>query len=72
MFLSHHGGFEGGGGGHGGQPEAFTAKLRAVRETVRSPSTGAPSRPGTGISAHGARRGPEDDWNWIGVPGSPW
>lgn len=34
MFPSHHGGFVGGDGGHGGQPEAFAARLREVLEAA--------------------------------------
>ncbi len=35
MFPSHHGGFNGGDGAYGGQPEAFAAKLRRVLEPNR-------------------------------------
>jgi pimeloyl-ACP methyl ester carboxylesterase len=42
VFPSHHGGFVGGGGGYGGQPEAFATRLRDVLETDRE----RPSEPG--------------------------
>ena len=35
MFPSHHGGFNGGDGPYGGQPEAFAAKLQHVLELSR-------------------------------------
>jgi pimeloyl-ACP methyl ester carboxylesterase len=36
VFPSHHGGFQGGEHGYGGQPEAFAARLREVLDEVRN------------------------------------